>query len=89
MVNPATRAARIAAALAELEAEREAAEADRAAQAREYLARLGEGVVGKPPLAAAVEAARARLERARADRAAQIAAAAGAGWRAAGGGQPP
>ncbi|HEY7921017.1 MAG TPA: transposase [Streptosporangiaceae bacterium] len=74
VVNPATRAARIAAALAELEAEREAAEADRAAQAREYLARLGEGVVGMPPLAAAVEAARARLERARADRAAQIAA---------------
>jgi transposase len=72
-VNPATRAERIAAALAELEAERQAAEAAREAQAQDYLARQQAGMPGGVPLAAAVEAARARLERARAARAAQIA----------------
>jgi len=71
-VNPAARAARIAAALADLEAERQAAEAAREAQAQDYLAREGRAP-GPPPLAAAVAAARARLDRARADRAAQIA----------------
>ncbi len=70
-VNPAARAARIAAALADLEAERQAAEAAREAQAQDYLARGGRAP-GPPPLAAAVAAARARLDRARADRAAQI-----------------
>jgi transposase len=70
-VNPATRAARIAAALAELEAARQAEEAGRQAQAQAYLA--GDGKArGVPPEAVAVEAARARLERARAARAAQI-----------------
>jgi transposase len=64
---------RIAAALAEIQAERLAAEAARDAQAREYLARQQAGLAGGPPLAAAARAARARLERARAGRAAQIA----------------
>jgi transposase len=73
VVNPATRAERIAAALAELEAERQAAEAAREAQAQDYLARQGEGARGAPPQAAAVAAARARLEAARAARVAQIA----------------
>jgi transposase len=72
VVNPVTRAGRIAAALAELEAERQAAEADRQAQAQDYLARGGKAR-GVPPEAVAVEAARARLERVRAARAAQIA----------------
>jgi transposase len=72
-VNPATRAARIAAALADLEAEHEAAERAREEQAQDYLARQADGVRGAPPQAAAVHAARARLEAARAARAAQIA----------------
>jgi transposase len=72
VVNPVTRAERIAAALAELEAERQAEEAARQAQAQDYLARDGKAR-GMPPEAVAVEAARARLERARAARAAQIA----------------
>jgi transposase len=72
-VNPATRAGRIAAALAGLEAERQAAEAAREAQAQDYLARQGDGARGAPPQAAAVAAARARLEAARAARAAQLA----------------
>jgi transposase len=71
-VNPVTRTERIAAALAELEAERQAEEAARRAQAQDYLAREGKAR-GMPPGAVAVEAARARLERARAARAAQIA----------------
>ena len=69
---PASRDERIRAALADLEAERQAAEAAREQQAQAYLAQRGKGA-GKPPAAAAVPAARARLERARADRAAQIA----------------
>jgi transposase len=73
VVNPATRDARIAAALAELEAERAAAEAARDAQAQDYLARQQAGMPGAPPQAAAVAAARARLDRVRAARAAQIA----------------
>ncbi|MDX6336331.1 MAG: hypothetical protein QOG05_3671 [Streptosporangiaceae bacterium] len=72
-VNLATRGARIAAALAELEAERQAAEAAREAQAQDYLARQGGGARGAPPQAAAVAAARARLEAARAARAARLA----------------
>jgi transposase len=71
-VNPATRAGRIAAALAELEAERQAEELAREAQVQDYLACDGRAL-GPPPQAVAVAAARARLERARAERAAQIA----------------
>jgi transposase len=73
VVNPATRDARIAAALAELEAERAAAEAARDAQVRECLARQQAGMPGGVPLAAGTAAARTRLEKARAARAAQIA----------------
>jgi hypothetical protein len=58
--------------LAELEAERQAAQEQQEAQAQEYLA-AGGGARGAPPRAAAVEAARARLEAARAAQAAQIA----------------
>ena len=64
---------RIAAALAEITAEREAAEAREQARGQEYLARQAAGRPGPPPAAAAVTAARARLDRARASRAAQIA----------------
>jgi transposase len=74
-VSPASRDERIRRALADLEAERKAAEAERAAQeqqARKYLARGGRQP-GMPPQAVAVEAARARLEAARAARAAQLA----------------
>jgi transposase len=73
VVNPAARDARIAAALAELEAERAAAEAAREAQVRECLARQQAGMPGGVPLAAGAAAARARLEKARAARAAQVA----------------
>jgi transposase len=73
VVNPATRDARIAAALAELEAERAAAEAAREAQVAGCLARQQAGMPGGVPLAAGAAAARARLEKARAARAAQIA----------------
>jgi transposase len=70
---PGSRAARIAAALADLEAERAAAEAARQEQADAFWARQQAGAPGAPPAAIAVEAARARLERARAQRAAQLA----------------
>ena len=70
-VNPASRDERIRRALADLEAEREAQEAARQAQAQDYLALDGRAP-GPPPLPAAVAAARVRLERARAARAAQI-----------------
>ena len=75
-VNPASRDARIARALAELEAERKAAEQARDAQARAYLAALeaGEPLRGPPPAAAAVAAARARLDRAEAEQRAKVAA---------------
>jgi transposase len=57
---------RIRRALADLEAERMAAEADRDAQAQAYLeaAAAGQPPAGPPPAAAAVAAARQRLERA-------------------------
>jgi transposase len=76
VVNPATRDARIRRALAELEAERRAAEAEREAQARAYLAALesGEPPAGPAPAAAAVAAARVRLERAEAAQRAKAAA---------------
>ena len=75
-VHPASRDARIARALAELEAERKAAEQARDAQARAYLAALeaGEPPLGPPPAAAAVAAARARLDRAEAGQRAKLAA---------------
>ena len=76
VASPATRDARIARALAELEAERKAAEAGRDAQARAYLKALESGPppVGPPPAAAAVAAAAARLERAEAEQRAKLAA---------------
>jgi transposase len=73
VVNPGSRDERIRWALAELEAERQAAEAAREAQAHDSLARQGQGARGAPPQAAAVAAAKARLEAARVARVAQIA----------------
>ena len=75
----ADRAARIAAALADLEAERAAAEAERAGQdarARAYLEALAAeaGPLGPPPAGAEVAAARIRAEQAEADQAAKVAA---------------
>jgi transposase len=63
-----SRDERIARALADLEAERRAAQADRDAQARAYLdaAAAGQPPAGPPPAAAAVTAARQRLDRAEA-----------------------
>jgi transposase len=72
VADPRSRDERIAAALAELEAERRAAEAAAGQQAAQYLAQEGRAR-GTPPLPVAAEAARARLERARAARAAQLA----------------
>jgi transposase len=74
--SPATRDERIRRALAELEAERKAAEAERDAQARAYLEALESGPppAGPPPAAAAVAAAAARLERAEAEQRAKLAA---------------
>ena len=70
--DPGSRDERIRKALAELEAEREAARAAREQQGRKYLAAEGRAR-GMPPQQVAVAAARARLERARAARAAQLA----------------
>ena len=63
-----SRDERIGRALAELETEREAAQAARDAQARAYLdaAAAGQPPAGPPPAGAAVAAARQRLDRARA-----------------------
>ena len=60
LADPRTRGERIAAALADLKAEREAAAAERDAQAREYLARAeaGQRRRGGTPAGAAVTAAR-------------------------------
>jgi transposase len=76
VADPASRDARIAWALAELQAERKAAEQAGDAQARAYLAALeaGEPPLGPPPAAAAVAAARARLDRAEAEQRAKLAA---------------
>jgi transposase len=74
-VDPASRDARIARALAELEAERQAAEQERDAQARAYLAALEAGrPVSRAPAVAAVAAAAMRLERAEAEQRAKVAA---------------
>ena len=78
LADPRTRGERIAAALAELEAEERAARQDRDrrdAQARAYLA--GPGAMGKPPAQARVAAAQARLGLAIAGQEAAI-----AGWQA-------
>jgi hypothetical protein len=71
-VNPATRAERIAAALADLEAERQAVVREREQQAQAFWERRQAGAGGAPPAQIAVEAARAKLEAARAERAAQL-----------------
>ena len=71
--SPRRRGERIAAALAGLQAERQAAEAEAGQQAADYLAHQGQGRPGAPPASAAVAAARVRLEAARAARVAQIA----------------
>jgi len=71
--SPASRDERIAAALADLEAERRAAERQREALAEAFWQRQQAGGAGAPPAGIEVEAARAKLERARAARAAQIA----------------
>jgi transposase len=74
--SPVTCDARIRRALAELEAERQAAEQERDAQARAYLEALESGrpPLGPPPAAAAAAAAAARLERAEAGQRAKVAA---------------
>jgi transposase len=63
--DPRTRAGRVAAALAGLEAEREAREAAERAAAEQSLqaARAGTPAGGRPPAAARLEAARLRVER--------------------------
>jgi DDE family transposase len=74
--SPRRRDQRIAAALASLRAEREAAQARRDADAQAYLqaAAAGQAPPGKVPAAARVEAARLRLERAEAAQRARVAA---------------
>ena len=64
--SPRSRDERIRRALADLQAEREAAQAERDAQAREYLQAAGAGQVppGGVPAEAAVAAAQIRLDRA-------------------------
>ena len=73
MWSPRSRKERIAAALADLEAERRAAEEAGQAKAREFRARQAAGQrTGCPPAAAAVELAGEKLARVRAARAAQL-----------------
>jgi transposase len=64
-VAPGSRDERIRAALADLQAEREAAQAQRDAQARQYLeaAETGQAPGGQIPAAAQIRAAQIRLER--------------------------
>jgi transposase len=68
VASPASRDDRIQRALAELEAERQAAEQERDAQAQEYLqaVQAGRPLAGGVPAAAAAAAARERLDRAEA-----------------------
>jgi transposase len=90
--DPRSRAGRVRAALQDLRAEREAAEAAARAKGQDYLDQLAAGTVnGRPPDAVAVAAQQIRLEQAAAaqqaaidDHAARVAA--GAGSRA---GRPP
>jgi transposase len=75
LADPATRAERIAAALAQLQAEREAAGAQRDRQASEYLDTTVPGKRrprGRPPADADVAAARLRLDQALAGQQAKI-----------------
>jgi len=63
LTDPRTRQSRLRRAAAELEAERVAAQAERDAQAEQYLERLSQGpVTGAAPAAAQVQAAQQRLE---------------------------
>jgi transposase len=72
--SPRSRAGRIAAALADLEAERQAAEQEQAARAEEFRARQRAGQrTGCSPAPAAVELAQENLARVRAAREAQLA----------------
>jgi transposase len=95
--DPRTRDERIRKALAELEAERQAAEQGKDAQAQAYLAdaRAGRARRGRVPAAAALAAAEDRLAEAEAAAAARVAArkardseAAAAGRRGSGGKRP-
>jgi transposase len=74
LADPATRAERIAAALAKLRAEREAAETQRQQQAAEYLKKTAAGrrPPGHPPAAADVAAAQRRLNQVTAAQQAKI-----------------
>jgi transposase len=72
-VKPGGRDERIRQALADLAAERQAAEAERENKEQEFWARQQAGAPGAPPAHIAVTAARVKLEAARAQRAAQIA----------------
>jgi transposase len=73
LADPRRRESRLRRAAAELEAERRTAQADREAQAEQYLARRSQGpVIGAVPAAAQVRAARQRLERAVAAQLAKI-----------------
>jgi transposase len=73
VADPRSRAGRIAAALAELEAERQAAREQQERKGQGYLAAAAEGhQPGSVPLAVIVEAARGRLERAEAAQQAKI-----------------
>jgi hypothetical protein len=76
LADPQTRPERIAAALADLEAERKAAQAERDAREQAYLdkARAGQRPRGGTPAAAAVTAARIRYAQAAAARREQLAA---------------
>ena len=72
--SPRGRAGRIAEALAQLEAERKAAEAEQRAKAAEFRARQRAGLpTGPPPAGAAVALAEENLARVRAARAEQLA----------------
>ncbi|WKN56321.1 transposase [Rhodococcus opacus] len=63
LADPSTRSARIAEALAQLDAEKEAERCERDQKAQDYLARLdaGETVMGRVPVGAEVAAAERRL----------------------------
>jgi transposase len=86
--SPRRRGQRIAAALASLAAEREAAEADKARTEQQCRAEAAAGTprTGRPPAGAAVELAQLKLEQARAAQQAKLGA-----WlaRAAAAGRPP
>ncbi|QSE82790.1 transposase [Rhodococcus koreensis] len=64
LADPGTRSARIAEALAQLDADKRAEQAERDGKSRHYLARLdaGQTVMGRVPVGAEVAAARRRLD---------------------------